>query len=118
MTEYFVYMLRCRDGSLYTGITTDVARRLREHLAAGPTGARYTRTHPPVALAALWQTEGRACASRLEYRIKHLPSDHKRGLVTDPARVAHLSGLAEDDRFEPMAADERERLWREATLPA
>ena len=46
---WYVYMLRCGDGSLYTGSTTDVARRLREH--QNGTGAKYTRTRPPVTLA-------------------------------------------------------------------
>ena len=118
MAQYLVYMLKCRDGSLYTGITTDVVRRLREHLAAGPSGARYTRTHPPVALAALWQTEGRAGASRLEYRIKRLTPEQKRSLADERQGVGQLSGLGEDDRFEPVPAAERDRLWQEATSPA
>ena len=42
---WWVYMLRCRDGSLYTGVTTDVERRFAQHRAG--TGAKYTRTHPP-----------------------------------------------------------------------
>ena len=46
---WYVYMLRCGDGSLYTGSTTDVARRLREH--QNGTGAKYTRARPPVSLA-------------------------------------------------------------------
>ena len=46
---WYVYMLCCGDGSLYTGSTTDVARRLREH--QNGTGAKYTRARPPVSLA-------------------------------------------------------------------
>ena len=42
---WWVYMLRCRDGSLYTGVTTDVERRFAQHRVG--TGAKYTRSHPP-----------------------------------------------------------------------
>ena len=45
---WWVYMLRCRDGSLYTGVTTDVERRFAQHRAG--TGAKYTRSHPPEAV--------------------------------------------------------------------
>ena len=44
---YYVYLLRCTDGSLYAGITTDVKRRFLEHLAGGNKGAKYTKTHTP-----------------------------------------------------------------------
>jgi putative endonuclease len=48
---WFVYILRCADDTLYTGITTDVARRVREHNAGVALAARYTRSRRPVALA-------------------------------------------------------------------
>ena len=51
---YFVYMLRCRGGSLYTGIAADMEKRLRQHVSGGAACAKYTRAHPPEALAALW----------------------------------------------------------------
>ena len=97
VTKYYVYMLRCEDGSLYTGITTDVGRRMREHLSGQAPGARYTRVHVPEELVALWRTEGRAAASRLEYRIKRLPAAEKRRLVESPYLVSQLEGLAEED---------------------
>ena len=52
----WVYLLRCADGSLYCGWTTDVDRRLREHNAG--TASRYTRPRTPVALAAAWEVQG------------------------------------------------------------
>lgn len=107
MTSYYVYMLRCKDGSFYTGITTDVGRRLREHLSGEAPGVRYTRTHIPEELVALWSTEGRAAASRLEYRIKRLTADGKRRLVENPQLVSQLEGLLEEDAYLPvLAADE------------
>lgn len=56
---YYVYMIRCTDNSLYTGITTDVKRRFAEHASGGPKGAKYTKKHAPKEIAALWQAEKR-----------------------------------------------------------
>lgn len=75
---WFVYLLECRDGSLYTGITVDVARRYAQHLAG--TGARYTRSHPPSRLLGHCAYPDRAQASRAEHAIKRLKPDQKRAL--------------------------------------
>jgi putative endonuclease len=69
---YYVYFLRCADGSLYVGITTDLRRRLREHRGEGGRGAKYTRAHPPLGYAGAWLAPDRAAAGRLEYRLKKL----------------------------------------------
>jgi len=75
----FVYLLRCADGSLYCGWTTDTERRERQHQAG--TASRYTRRRRPVEL--VWSTEvaDRSAALREEYRIKQLPRDEKWALV-------------------------------------
>ena len=79
---YYVYLLRCRDGSLYAGITTDPARRLREHTGGRKCGgARYTSVREPVGFAAVWSAEDRASASRLEYRLKQLSHAQKETLA-------------------------------------
>ena len=70
---YFVYMLRCRGGSLYTGIAADMEKRLRQHASGGAACAKYTRAHPPEALAALYQAEDHAAAARLEAFLKTIP---------------------------------------------
>ena len=76
---WYVYMLRCGDGSLYTGSTTDVERRLREH--QGSTGARYTRSRPPVTLAYAEEAPDRSAAQRREAAIKKLPRAQKLKLI-------------------------------------
>lgn len=76
---YFTYILLCGNGSLYTGITTDLLRRFDEH-AAG-TGAKYTRTAGAAQLRCAWQSADRAAASRLEYRIKRLTRAQKLTLI-------------------------------------
>ncbi len=78
---YYVYLLRCADHSLYTGITTDPARRLAEHRGQGGRGARYTRSRGACALEAVFTAGDRAQASRLEYRIKRLPKEKKEALI-------------------------------------
>ncbi|MEP5052134.1 MAG: GIY-YIG nuclease family protein [Alloalcanivorax venustensis] len=78
--DWWVYMLRCADGSLYTGVTTDVLRRWQEH-NGGPRGARYTRARRPVALVMWVAVPGRAAAGRLEVRLKALSRTRKEKLI-------------------------------------
>jgi putative endonuclease len=78
MAGWFVYLIECVGGSVYTGIATDVPRRYAEH-AAGD-GARYTRARPPLRLLASFPYPDRAAASRAEYAIKRLRPADKRAL--------------------------------------
>ncbi|MEI2454300.1 GIY-YIG nuclease family protein [Lysobacter firmicutimachus] len=78
MPAWYVYVIECRDGSLYTGIAVDVERRYAEH-AAGK-GARYTRSHPPARLLARFPHPDRSAALRAEYAIKQLTPAAKRAL--------------------------------------
>lgn len=66
---YYVYMLECADGTLYTGIATDLERRLEEHNSS-PKGAKYTRVRRPVTLVYSETYEDRSSASKREYEIK------------------------------------------------
>lgn len=84
--SWFVYMLRCADGSLYTGVTTDPERRLREHNEDNRLGARYTRARRPVELAWQEMQPGRAEALRREIEIKRLTRRAKLALIAAPAR--------------------------------
>lgn len=70
--DWFVYILRCADGTLYTGITTDIDRRLAEHNGETGGGARYTRSRRPVTLAHLEPAADRAAAARREAAIRRL----------------------------------------------
>jgi putative endonuclease len=74
-TVWHIYLLECADGSLYTGITTDVGRRVAEHLSGK--GARYTRSRLPVFLAASQPVGSRSQALRAELAIKRLPRGRK-----------------------------------------
>ncbi len=68
---YYLYILECADTSLYSGITTDLARRVKEHNSS-PKGARYTRTRRPVRLVYSEAFPDRSAASKAEYAQKHL----------------------------------------------
>ncbi|MEO0619960.1 MAG: GIY-YIG nuclease family protein [Pseudomonadota bacterium] len=76
---WYVYIVECADGTLYTGVATDVARRLEEHNGAGAKGkgARYTATRRPVTLRCALSCEDRSTAMREEYRIKQLTRGEK-----------------------------------------
>ena len=76
---WYVYLIECRDGSLYTGVAIDVDKRYAEH-AAGK-GARYTRSHPPQRLLARFEHPDRSSALKAEYAIKQLSAAEKRALV-------------------------------------
>ncbi|WP_145061964.1 GIY-YIG nuclease family protein [Engelhardtia mirabilis] len=75
--SWHVYLLRCADGSLYAGITTDPERRLAEHNGERPGGARYTRARRPVELVRSETCGDRSEASRLEARLKGLTRPQK-----------------------------------------
>jgi putative endonuclease len=79
----YVYLLRCADGSLYCGWTTDVERRVAAHNAG--TASRYTRTRRPVELAAALPVADRSAALREEARIKRLTRVAKLALIASTA---------------------------------
>ena len=82
MSDYrwFVYVLRCADGSLYTGITTDIARRVNEH-NNGKLAAAYTRSHRPVKLVYQEAFKDRSAASMREAEIKNMDRGEKETLL-------------------------------------
>jgi putative endonuclease len=79
MTVWFCYILECEDGTLYTGLTNDPARRWRDHLAGR--AARYTRQHPPQRLAYLERHTDRGTAMRREIALKRMGRPAKLALI-------------------------------------
>lgn len=77
MSAWSVYVLRCADGALYTGVTTDVDRRVAEHESGHPKGARSLRGRGPLELLGSHVVGERGAALRLEARIKRLPRARK-----------------------------------------
>ena len=77
--KWYVYIIECADGTLYTGITVDVNRRLLEHNSGK--GAKYTKARRPVKLRAVFESENRSTASKKEYEIKQLSRNEKLKLL-------------------------------------
>jgi putative endonuclease len=90
VSDAWVYMLRCRDGSLYTGWTSDLHRRLARHHAGK--ASRYTASRLPVELALALPMPDRTAARQEEARIKMLPRAHKLALIATPPCRSPASG--------------------------
>ncbi len=91
-TMSWVYMLECADNSLYTGYTTDIHRRMREH-SKGTKTCKYTASNSrrPVRLVALWEVElPKNNAMSVEYFIKSLSRDKKVKLIDNPSSLAYI----------------------------
>jgi putative endonuclease len=82
----FVYVLRCRDGSLYTGVAKDLDARLRQHEAGR--ASRYTRAHLPIVLVWFRACETWGDALREEHRIKRLTRAEKEAFILDGGEAA------------------------------
>ncbi len=82
MNDWFVYIVRCDDDSLYTGITKDVDRRIQEHNEGGRLAAKYTRTRRPVVLVYQETCESRSVATKREIEIKLLSRKDKNTLLS------------------------------------
>lgn len=80
-SHWYVYMLRCSDNSLYTGITTEIERRILEHNTSDKLGAKYTRVRRPVTLVYSEESTNRQTASQREYQLKRLSKKSKETLV-------------------------------------
>jgi predicted GIY-YIG superfamily endonuclease len=87
-TGWLVYIVRCIDGSLYTGITNDLARRCEQHNAG--TASRYTRSRLPVVLVYREDQEDRSTALKRELEIKGLSRQQKESLIDGPNSARSL----------------------------
>ena len=95
--SYLIYVLHCTGDTLYTGITPDLRRRMRQHCGQLAGGAKYTRSHPPEELLQVWSTETRTAAARFEYAFKQLPRSQKLLLLESPEQwQTVLPELAEE----------------------
>ena len=86
----YTYMVKCRDGSLYTGWTTNIERRIKEHNEGR--GAKYTRSRRPVELAYYETFDTKEEAMRREYAIKQLSREEKEKLIQRQKNVCTLYG--------------------------
>lgn len=87
---YYIYIIKCTGGMLYTGITADISRRMKEHFSRSVRCAKFTKSHKAESLEALWTAHDRSTASKLEWRIKKLPRKEKLLLIGSPKRITKL----------------------------
>lgn len=88
----YVYMVRCSDRSLYTGIAKDIAQRMQEHYYKKKSGAKYTKSRQVQSLEMVWETESWSDAAKLEIRIKHLTKPQKEALILRPETISERFG--------------------------
>jgi putative endonuclease len=91
MQDWYLYLIRCRDGSLYTGITTDVERRLAEHQAGK--GSKYLRGRSPLTLVFKEKVGSKNHALAVEIKVKKLTKARKEELVGGNTSLADISGF-------------------------
>ena len=107
-----VYMLRCADGTLYTGVSRDVVRRVKEHNSK-KLAARYTRARRPVVLVYQEQARTRSAACKREWRIKQLTRSEKQALVAKAKGGRRKSeGISGDRRVLPLPVTRHPSLRR------
>ncbi len=90
MPDWYLYMLRCRDGSLYTGITTDVERRLAEHRRGRPPGSKYLKGRAPLTLVLQKKVGDRRMAMKAENQVKRLSRAQKEETIATPGYFDEL----------------------------
>lgn len=81
---YYLYILRCADGTLYTGITPDVEKRFKEHISGK--GAKYTKAHKPIKIEFVRFVGTKSDALKAEYKIKKLKRSEKEEIIEIPAK--------------------------------
>ena len=100
----YIYIVRCDDDTLYTGITKDINKRIKNHSEGkGPSHAKYMRARKPIELMALWQTEEYRVAAKLEYAVKkRLTRSQKFELCLEPERVHEFFEELSEFEFRPI----------------
>lgn len=107
---YYVYLLRCKDDTLYCGTAADWEKRLRIHFSGSSHAARYTRAHPPLRPEAVWQCGSKGDALRLEYLIKQLSREEKIRLI-DGLTKENEKAFPEAIRLPDSALVSSDGLW-------
>jgi len=90
MAVWYLYLIRCKDDSIYTGISTDVLRRLEEHRSGGDKAARYLRGRGPLTLARKIRVGHHQTAARLEWLVKKKCRAEKEALIHKRIRLCDL----------------------------
>ncbi len=90
MNNWFLYLIRCRNGRLYTGITTDVERRFEEHESGDKKGSKYLRGKAPLKLVMKKKVGDRSMALKIEAKVKKLPKIKKELFVDGKIKMREI----------------------------
>ena len=93
MENWFLYLIRCKDNSLYTGITIDVNRRFKEHQSNDRKGSKYLRGKSPLKLVLKKKIGNKSLASKVEAKVKKLPKANKELLVKGKIKIKEIISL-------------------------
>ena len=96
----YVYIVRCRDQTLYTGWTNQLEKRIEAHNAGK--GAKYTKSHSAIKLEAAWKSKDKSLACKLEYQIKNLTKKQKENLILGEKLSTYLSGKVDCRRYKSI----------------
>ena len=92
-------MIRCEDKSLYTGMTSDLEKRINEHISKGKNGAKYTKSHNAIKLEIAWKSKEKSLACKLEYQIKTLNKKQKESLIKGEKLSTYIKGKVDCRRY-------------------
>ena len=111
---YYTYMLRCKDNSIYTGITNDLNKRMSEHFSKDKNGAKYTKSHDALKVETAWQTKEKSMACKLEYYIKDLTKSEKETLIINKCLKEYLKGKVDCRRYKVVNFSEilDKKFWK------
>ncbi len=96
---YYTYMVRCSDNSIYTGMTSNLEKRIDEHINKRKAGAKYTKSHDVVGLESAWRCKEKSLACKLEYHIKTLTKAQKENLIKGEKLSSYLKGKIDCRRY-------------------
>ena len=94
---FYTYMIRCKDNSIYTGMSNNIDERFNKHLKGN--GAKYTKSHIPDKLEAVWRSKNKSLACKLEYQLKHLTKQQKEDIILGKKLTIYLKGKIDGRRY-------------------
>lgn len=94
---YYTYMIRCKDNSIYTGMTNNIEDRYNKHLKGN--GAKYTKSHQAEKLEIAWSCKNKSLACKLEYQLKQLTKTKKESIIKGEKLSTYLKGKIDARRY-------------------
>lgn len=102
----FLYILRCEDNSLYTGVTKELHQRMDAHFHKKKAGAKYTKSRQPKEICMVWEADSWSNACKLEYFVKSLTKSRKEELIQEPESLEDLF-LSKQSRMKHSKTDDQ-----------